>query len=124
MPPVSPPNVDVMLIEFFTPRLQVPVHSRVPSSRPASFVRAWRTGGGAVNRVIDQPLITVQAWAASDYEASELAGECRDLLLNEATGMPLVRQVEIVSGPYLDPDPDSQQPRYSVNARLTTRGRR
>ena len=124
MPPVDLPNIDAMLLDFFGSRLSVPVHMKVPQDRPASFVRVWRTGGGALNRAVDQPLVTVQGWAQSDLAAHDLAAECRDLLLNEASGMPLVRSVEVVSGPYLDPDPDSRQPRYTVTARLTVRGRR
>lgn len=124
MPPVELPNVDAMLLAFFGPRLSVPVHMKVPETRPESFVRAWRVGGGAMNRAVDQPLVTVQGWAKSDLAAHDLAAKCRDLLLNESAALPLVRRVEVVSGPYLDPDPDSKQPRYTVTARLIVRGRR
>lgn len=125
MPHVQLPSVPEILRGFLAGRLApTPVHVNVPRTRPAEFVRAWRTGGGAINRVLDEPIITVQGWAASDARAEELAARCRDALLNDYTGMPLVRGVEIISGPYRDPDPDSETPRYTVTARLRVRGKR
>lgn len=124
MPPVELVSVDEMLRNFLVAHVSVPVHVKVPSARPKQFVRAWRVGGGATNRVLDQPLVTVQGWAESDAKAEALARACRDALMNDYKGMALVRGVEIVSGPYMDPDPDSSTPRYTVTARLTVRGKR
>ena len=124
MPSVSLPNVDAMLLNFLSARITPPVHITVPDPRPETFVRAWRTGGGPLNRAVEQALVTVQAWAPTNLTAHALAAACRDVLLNDNTGMPLVRNVEVVSGPYLDPDPDSRHPRYTVTARLTVRGHR
>lgn len=124
MPDVELVSVDEILRGFLIGVVTVPVHGVVPEVRPAEFVRAWRTGGGPINRAIDEPLVTVQAWAESRARAEDIARACLHALLNDYTAMPLVRSVEIVSGPYLDPDPDSRSPRYSINARLRVRGRR
>lgn len=124
MPPVELPSVPEILRDFLVSKLSpTPVHVNVPRNRPTEFVRAWRTGGGAINRVLDEPIVTMQGWAASDARAEALAAKCRDALLNGYTGMPLVRGVEIISGPYSDPDPDSETPRYTVTARLRVRGK-
>ena len=124
MPDVELPSVDELLLGFLAGKVTVPVSVIVPEGRPAEFVRAWRTGGGPINRVLDEPLVTVQAWAASAARAEDIARECLHALLNDYTQMPLVRGMEILSGPYMDPDPESRSPRYSINARLRVRGRR
>lgn len=118
------PDVEVMVRQFLLARLSVPVATKVPSSRPASFVRVWRSGGAAINRVLDQPVMTVQAWASDDGEAAELARVCREALLSDYTSMPLVRGVEEVGGPYFDPDPDTGIDRYTFNMSLQVRARR
>lgn len=119
------PDVAVMVREFLLPHLSpVTVHTDVPSTRPPVFVRVWRTGGAAVNRVVERPLITVQAWAASSVAASELAGDCRMLLLNGSPSMPLVRDIEEVTGPYADPDPASGAPRCTFTVQYSVRAKR
>ena len=118
------PDAEAMVIAFLGPRIApVKVHTKVPATRPASFVRAWRTGGPAVNRVLDQPLITVQAWAPDTETASELARVCREALLNESTAMPLVRGVEEVTGPYYDPDTTGAD-RYTFTVQMSVRAAR
>lgn len=115
------PDAESMVRTFLVSRLSVPVSTKVPTPRPKRFVRAWRTGGSALNRIVDQPQITVSCTAASTITASDDARAARFALLNEATGMPLVRRVEDVSGVYYDPDPDTNEDRYSFTVRLTVR---
>lgn len=100
------------------------VFTRVPSPRPVTFLRVWRTGGAAINRVLDQPLITVQSWASTDKIASDNANVARDLLLNASGAMSLVRGVEEVTGPYYDPDPVSDATRYTFTMRMRVRASR
>ncbi|MTE24829.1 hypothetical protein [Microbacterium sp. ZXX196] len=121
MPGVELASVDELVYGFLSARVPVPVRTVVPASRPASFVRAWRTGGTTLNRVLDEPIVTVQAWASTAAEAEEIARLCHFAFLNEYTAMPLVRGVETVAGPYSDPDPDSQSPRYSLSVRMRVR---
>lgn len=121
------PDVESVVIEFLNNIVTPPVSSRVPSPRPTAFVRAWRTGGGAVNRVLERAQITVQAWggtAADTVAASVLAQQCRTALLNDHSGMPLVRGVEEVAGLYFDPDPGTGIARYTFTVSLMVRAAR
>lgn len=100
------------------------VSSQVPEPRPVRWVQLQRTGGSAINRVLEIVQITVTCWAGSDVDAESDAMTVRMLFLEKYTLMSLVRGVEEVSGPYSDPDPDSGSPRYSFTVRLRVRGRR
>ena len=101
------------------------VRTRVPNPRPKTFLRVWRTGGAAINRVLDEPLITVQSWSEeSDDDASENANVARELLLNASAVMPLVRGVNEVTGPYYDPDPGTGTTRYTFTVRMRVRAPR
>ncbi len=102
----------------------VRVATKVPSTRPDVFVRVWRTGGTAMNRIVDRPQITVQAWAKDSVAASKLAGECRQLLLAASGHMPLVRAIEETSGIYYDPDPGTNTDRYTFTHQITMRAPR
>lgn len=124
MPAVDFADAESMIGLFLRSRLVPPVSTKIPNPRPARFVRAWRTGGVALNRVIDQAQITVTCTAPNSVQASDDARAARAALLNDYTSMPLVRGVEEVSGPYFDPDPDTNEDRYSFTVRLNIRGRR
>lgn len=101
------------------------VYIKVPATRPKTFLRVWRTGGAAVNRVLDEPLITVESWSSeSDKIAVDNANAARELLLNASGVMPLVRGVEEVTGLYYDPDPVSGVTRYTFTVRLRVRAAR
>lgn len=115
------PDSEALVVEFLQARLAVDVATKVPKDRPAEFVRAWRSGGAAVNRVLDEPTITVQAWGVNAFE---LVRVCREALFNEYTDMPLVRGVNELTGPYFDPDPGSNDDRYSCNIQLRVRSAR
>lgn len=116
-------DVEAMLADFFRANTSHTVYTLIPSTRPAEFVRVWRTGGGASNRILDEPVVTVQGWAPNKGRAADLTGECRDLLMHGFSGMPLVRSVESV-GFYYDPDPDTGVARYSASFRLRVRAQR
>jgi len=118
------PDVDAMVRVFLLPRVSVPVHISVPKDRPDSFIRAWRNGGAATNRVLDNATVTVEAWADSSVKAAELAEDVRGLFHHEYTAMPLVRGVEEISGPYSIPDPESGTARYRFSVRLRVRAAR
>lgn len=109
------------LSPLLTPGLDA--HGSVPNERPARFVRVWRTGGAAVNRVLDSPILTFQAWGIDEPDAWEIANRARDYMFAGYTAMPLVRGVEEVSGPYYDPDPDSDSERVTFSHRLRVRAK-
>lgn len=117
-------SVDEMVLGFLSTRVSVPVHVSVPNPRPVSFIVARRNGGGALNRVIDQPTVTVDAWAPRSAEAEDIARVAREAFLNDMLGLPLVAAVEEISGPYSVPDPDSGTPRFRFSVRLTVRAAR
>lgn len=117
-------DIESAVIAFLGERVDAPVSLRVPSARPPAFLRAWRNGGAAANRVLDQPQITVEAWASDDETAARLANEARDALLQQYTAMPLVRRVEDVTGPYFTPDEDTETPVYRFTVQLRVRAAR
>lgn len=116
------PDSEALVVQFLQMKLgAIPVSTKVPKVRPSVFVRVSRSGGAASSRVLDQPILTVEAWGDS---AHELIRECREALFNEYTLMPLVRGVEEVSGPYFSPDPASNVDRYICNVQLQVRAHR
>lgn len=118
-------DVEAMVRTFLLAEIDpVKVHTAVPATRPKTFVRAWRTGGAADNRIVERAQITVQAWGESTVTASELASVCRDALFNRYTAMPLVRGVQEITGLYFDPDPGTGIPRYTFTVVLTVRAKR
>lgn len=97
----------------------------VPTPRPGTFVVARRLGGIARNRVVDEPLIGVECWAADDAAAQDLAQRCRALLhaLEDSfVGAVFVYRIEDAGGPADLPDPLSDNPRYVFTLRIAVRG--
>ena len=120
------PDVETMVHDFLKPLVApTKVVTKVPANRPASFVRIFRTGGAASNRVLDRALITVQAWHSTGAkDAFDLATVCRNAFFNNYTSMPLVRGVEEVGGLRFDPDPDTNVDRYTFSVQLMVRASR
>lgn len=98
--------------------------TRVPSPRPARFVVLRRVGGTRSTLVTDAVLIAVECWASTPADASDLAEQCRDLLLalqgTVLDGVPIYKAAD-VSSPGDLPDPLSDQPRYTFTVELTVR---
>lgn len=116
------PDVEVLAVGLLKATVApVRVVTKVPSTRPAEFVRVWRTGGAAANRVLDQPMLTVQAWGTN---ADELSRKCREAFLSNSAALPLVRGVEEVTGPYQDPDPATNTDRVTFTVQLQVRAAR
>lgn len=118
------PDVEQMFRDFLLGQISGAVEIEIPATRPGEFVRVWRSGGGALNRVLERPIITVESWAGDFTTAHDRLQEARGALLNAGAALPLVRRIEEVSGPYRDPDPDSNTPRYSMTLRPTVRAHR
>lgn len=116
--------MDGMVRSFLSAFTSAPVVVNVPKERPGTFVQARRNGGGSVNRVLDEPTVTVDCWAPSGVAAAELAEDMRGAFLHDYTVMPLVRGVTEITGPYSTPDPDSGSPRYRFSVRLSVRAKR
>lgn len=123
MPPVELVDAEALCVTFVRSKISVPVATKTPSPRPARFVRVWRTGGAAVNRILDRPQITVTCTASDSVTASADATALRNAFFNDYTDMGLVRRVEEVAGVYFDPDPDTGADRYTFTVVLNVRGR-
>jgi hypothetical protein len=97
---------------------------QVPAARPARMLRVWRSGGFALNRILDQPILTVSAWDADDSAgASALAGWARGRILRSSVSLAPVRRVEEVGAVYYDPDPDTESTRYTFSFSAVLRAR-
>lgn len=118
------PDVEQMFRDFLLDQMSGAVVIEIQNPRPGEFLRVWRSGGGALNRVLERPIITVESWADDFTTAHDRLQEARTVLLNAGPALPLVRRMEEVSGPYRDPDPDSNTPRYSMSLRPTVRSHR
>lgn len=87
-----------------------PISSRIPNPRPSTFVVLTRVGGVSDDVVIDNPVIVVEAWAATETGSHDLLQQVRTVLLElhrtpTATN-PVYRVVELAGPAYL-PDPDT-----------------
>ena len=118
------PDIEALVLSFLAARVDVPVHTSVPSERPPAFVLLWRNGGASSNRVVDRPQVTVEAWSQDSVQASELAELCRSALLNDASTMPNVSRSTEISGPYSTTDETTETPRYRFTTQLTVRALR
>lgn len=101
----------------------VKVATKVPGARPTEFVWVRRTGGPVMGRVVDQPQMTVTAWAATSTRALELANLARQALIDAAKGTNGIHRVQMNSL-YYDPDPDGGGDRYTFTAFLNVRAAR
>lgn len=100
------------------------VGSTIPTDRPTTFVVATLTGGNLRDRVVDQAVVTVDSWAATNSAAHDLAQWCRALVIATA-GRVLdghqIYRVDEFAGPALLPDDVSDQPRYRASYQLSVR---
>lgn len=117
------PDATLLVTSYLRTQLgDVPVYTSVPGTRPAKFVRAWRTGGAPTSRVFDLAQITVECWGATQKEAADLSRQAHELTMNAASsaGIALCRRVESGSV-YYDPDPATKAERYTFTAFLRLR---
>lgn len=117
-------SVEQMVRVFLRTVVTQPVEILIPRERPDAFVRVFRTGGVARDRITDMSQITVQAWAADRYDAERMASACRTALLSSSAVLPLVRRVEETGGLHYNPDPSTSTPRYQFTVTLTVRAKR
>lgn len=119
------PDAEGVLVNFLNGVLDVPVSTRVPSPRPASFVRVVRVGGSRRDLVTDGPLLVFEAWAATETAAADLARLARayvgSLPGQSVNGVWVYRVVE-AGGTQSFPDPATDSPRYQFTVQIYTRG--
>lgn len=111
-------NIEGLLVAELNQVLSDETFTEIPKTRPKRFYTVERVGGRQTD-VRDRPLVAVQAWANSRWEASEMALLIAGRLKSLAVTHPNVARVDIESI-YNNPDPASEHPRYQVNAQFIT----
>ena len=83
MEDVTYPDSKAALIAYLSERLDVPVASRVPNTRPEAFVRVLLAGGqGAIEGLLSDVAFTVESWDNNEAAAQARAQRIRGLLRN------------------------------------------
>lgn len=119
------PDIEALVVAYLEPLVGTRVVTKVPSTRPDSFVRVLRIGGPRANLVTDRPLVTVEAWATSTTAAENLASRARaymGALAQSSHGEAWVRRVVEVVGLQSFPDPETESPRYQFTVQMDVRG--
>ncbi|MET9729232.1 hypothetical protein ABZZ79_00775 [Streptomyces sp. NPDC006458] len=102
----------------------VPVVTRVPSTRPTRFVRIERVGGSRLDRVTDRPRLDIHCWGADEGAVADLVKVVRALVFAIPGWRGAVAyDVAEVGGPDSAPDPVSGQERSSFAVEVSLRGR-
>lgn len=123
-------DVEAALIDFLNTELSArgyvaPVTSLVPRTRPSSFVRVFRTGGGHnldPNIPNEEAQVTVECWAGTHSGSHDLAQITRGLIYSSRGVVNNVQRIEELGGPAYLPDPLSDHPRYTFTLLVTWRG--
>ena len=119
-----PADVEGGLVAYLNGVLDVPVSTRVPSVRPAKFVRLYLVGGTRSNLAQSRSLVFLECWAASETAAFDLAADTWQAIA-DADGSFLSDGVWLADGesglstPVSNDDPESGTPRYTFTANVT-----
>lgn len=116
------PDAKKTLVTYLDGRMDVPVRTRVPRSRPVSFVRVLLAGGaGRVGPVLEDVSFTVESWDNDEAAAARRAQEVRDLIRRAYVmdGHPVYGYSEY--GPPVDLPDESDQWRYTWTFSLKLR---
>ena len=119
-------DIVAVLIVWLRTQLAVgkKVGAKVPDGPRGQFVLLRRVGGTWDRPVIDQASIAVEAWGATEAQAHDLCQEVRRLLHSrQGTAVSGVRiyVVEEFSGPAYLPDPESEEPRFTMTLNVRHR---
>lgn len=88
----------------------------VPTTRPPTFIRIYRTGGPRTNLVVDGAQLSIESWAADSATAATNAALVRaqlNYLAEQPSVTPPIYKVEELSGPAELPDPVSASRRVT-----------
>lgn len=108
------PDPKAAVIAYLSAHLDVPVVSRVPNERPASFVRVLLAGGeGLTQTVFSDVAFTIESWDNDEAAAQARAQKVRSLLrvAYSMNGYPVAGYKEW--GPPVDLADTSLQWRYT-----------
>lgn len=110
------PDVEALVVEVlnagFTAigETTIKAHTRVPSTRPAEFVKVIVGGGVDETMVSESALITVEGWAATEGRARRLCDLARAIIRSQDGDL---RGARGFSYPQNLPDPVTDQVRYT-----------
>jgi hypothetical protein len=117
---LAPPDVEKAFVAYLNGLLTPQVSTRVPATRPASFVRVQVVGGDVLNVALDAPRLLVECWAATDGAAFALARQAWAAV--SETRAAWVGDVWVsaltLSRPVNFPDPDTASPRFQFTVDL------
>lgn len=119
---MKPPDLHTLVAHHLAELLDVPVVSTRPEGETASpkFVRIISTGGaGRYGRVFQGIQLTISSYAGSAATARDLAMQV-DEAMNGLPVSPLPVSKVTGNTPSDDPDPQTDQARYSATYQLTT----
>ncbi|ARO11717.1 hypothetical protein BMR99_03525 [Propionibacterium freudenreichii] len=119
---MKPPDLHTLVARHLAGILDVPVVSTRPEGEtaPLKFVRIISTGGaGRYQRVFQGIQLTISSYAGSAATARDLAMQV-DEAMNGLPVSPLPVSKVTGNTPSDDPDPDTQQDRYTATYQLTT----
>ena len=108
------PDPKAALIAYLSEHIDAPVVSRVPTSRPSSFVRVQLAGGAGLGEgLLSDVAFTVESWDDDEAQAQARAQAIRSALLSAYTmgGHPVYGYTEW--GPPVDLPDESRQWRYT-----------
>lgn len=118
--PVAP-AVDALVVAWLASKVDPPVATKVPQTRPSSFVRVLLTGGpGRSQVVIHRATVVVEAWGSTTSEAASLAREL-DVAMYEAELAGQWYSTSPLSAIGYLPDPKSGQERYTATYEVAVR---
>lgn len=108
------------LVGYLSETIGCDAYAEAPRKRPEQFITIERTGGGEeLHGLIDRPLVAVQSWGQSNYDASSLALIVDQAMLvapNHITNLMSCERNSL----YNFPDPDSRIARYQGIYELVT----
>lgn len=115
-------NIEQLLIDHLNndgTLADYPASLSVPADRPARFITVERAGG-ADGELFASPLLSIQVWDTSRWNACDAAARLvRPSLLRlvEHDEIGAVSILSIINSP----DPDSRQARYQISMQADTR---
>ena len=109
------------LITHLAGALRVPVVGQTPNPQPGAWMLVERVGGVTGGRNTDYPMVSIETWAPTKAEASELAHHAWRLLTRDLPpligGVRILRRVP-VSGSSYQPVPSSGDYRYRCSVQI------
>lgn len=107
------------------PRPDVRVGGAVPNPRPARFVTVERVGGVRRNLVVDDAMLSIEAWSNRADDAHTILEFVRAItyrMVGKVFDGVTVYRVDDVGGVQHSPDPVSNQERYVMTLQVSVRG--